>query len=342
MKMVVCDLSAIEYRVLGWMARCPGIIEVCRLGRDPYLDFAVKLYADKHLNYEELEKAYKAGDPQVKEMRQNSKPPVLGCGYQLGGGKLVTNQFGDTVRSGLWGYALNVCSVDMPQELAHQAVKIYRESYPEVVQLWADMENAFKWVLRHGGKITVGEQTWNRYDREWGGIENPDKVYITFSRVQSKALGNIIRMCLPSGRFLHYLNSRLEKETVPGNDGRPWERETIYYDGIEHSATTDESGAVAKKAHKWGKVKTSGGKLVENGDQAISRDILINGMHLAKGLGFKTFGVFHDEMATEVDDKQWDAPGISDLRWAMSQPPKWAPTLLLDAAGWEGTYYHKE
>jgi DNA polymerase bacteriophage-type len=343
MKMVVCDLSAIEHRVLGWMTRCPGILEVHRQHRDPYLDFAVKLYAEKNLKYDELVRLLEAKDPATKEFRQNSKPPVLGCGYALGGGNLITNAFGDTVRSGLWGYALNVCGVDMPQELAHKAVKIFRAEYPEVPQFWLDMENAFKWVLKHGGTITIGQQTWNSYDKEWATVaENSENAYITFSRVQSKALGKIIRMRLPSGRYLHYLNARTEMENIKNEEGDSWQREIIYYDGIEHSATTDASGAVAKKAHKWGKTKTYGGKLTENADQAISRDLLAYGMQLAQGLGFKIFGLFHDEMATEVDDRRWDAPCLADLKWAMVQAPDWAPTMVLGAEGWEGFYYHKE
>ena len=53
-----------------------------------------------------------------EEERQNSKPPALGAGYGLGGGELYTNEYGDEVRGGLWGYALQVCGVDMPKELA--------------------------------------------------------------------------------------------------------------------------------------------------------------------------------------------------------------------------------
>ena len=340
-KMIVCDLAAIEHRVVGWLSRAQGILDVHRKKRETYLDFAVRLYKDKNFSYGDLKQRYDAGDSEIKELRQNCKPPVLGCGFGLGGGELIVNEFGDTVRSGLWGYALNVCGVDMSRELAHQAVKIYRNAYPEVVQFWADMEAAFKWVLKNGKTITVGRVTWDKWNKEWVDVaENKERAYITFSRVTSKATGAIIRMKLPSGRYLHYLNSRLEMETVQGKDGQPWEREVIFYDGIEHSATTDEDGSVAKRAHKWGKAKNYGGKLCENGTQAVARDGIVNGATLADGMGFEIWGLYHDELATLVPDA-WDAPTLEDLRYCMSQPSAWGPTMLLDAAGYVGQYYRR-
>ena len=341
--MVVADLSSIEYGVVGWLAREPEIMKVLREKREVYLNFAVLLYASKNLNYDDLLQRYKAGDKEVKLLRQNSKPPVLGCGFKLGGGDLTINQFGDQVRTGLWGYAKNVCGIDMPRDLAHEAVRVYREAYPNVVQLWADMERGFKQVLKDGGRITVGEQTWNRFERQWFDapqIENCDGAKITFSRVKTKSNGYLMRMQLPSGRFLNYLNARLQKETVLGTDGRPYEREAIIYDGIEHSSTTDEEGKTKKGQTKWGPTRSHGGKLTENSVQAIARDILANGIRLAREMGFRIFALFHDEIAA-LTTRDFGAPELEDLLYCMRTNPAWAPTLPLEAAGWVGKTYHK-
>lgn len=75
-KLLVCDLNAVENRVLGWLTGCDAITEVFRQGKCPYLSFAVKMYG---IPYEELKRRYDEGDEEVKEMRQNAKPPVLGC-----------------------------------------------------------------------------------------------------------------------------------------------------------------------------------------------------------------------------------------------------------------------
>lgn len=340
-QLIVADLAAIEYRVVGWVSNCLAISDCIQKNRDPYLDFAIRLFPKKNLVYEDLWDKYNKKDTATDELRQLAKPPVLGGGYGLGGGQIIVNEFGDEIRSGLWGYALNVCGVDMPQELAHEAVKIYRTVNYEVVQFWKDMEMAFKWVLKFGGTVTVGDVNWDRHAQTWlPNNENFTGAKIKFSRVKTENLGYMIRMHLPSGRCLHYLNAKVEPETVIGNDGKPWTRDVIYYEGVEHSATTDDEGALVKKQHKWGQTKTYGGKLTENAVQAIARDVLVNGAHLAEEMNFKIWGLFHDEVATEVESS-WDSPTLEDLVYCMSRPPAWATTMILDAAGYVSKYYRK-
>jgi len=338
-KLIVADLNAIENRVLGWAAGCWNILEVFthtkEEGGDPYLSFGSRMY---NKTYAEMWANYAAGN---EDERQNSKPAVLGAGYGLGGGEMYKNENGDMVRGGLWGYAKNVCGVDMPKELAHKAVEIFRKAYPEVTQFWTDLEEAFKQVLKRGGVIKVGEVTWDKKEREWVKHPNFLGCVLTFTRKKMDGGGYMIRMELPSGRALHYLNATIEEEQrTSKKTGQPYTAQTLYYDGIEHSATQDATGQTAKKRHKWGRVKTYGGKLCENAVQAISRDLLLNGMFLADEMGFDIFGLFHDELACEVDD---DLMGLRlhDLVWCMSEVPDWAPGLLLGAEGFEGYVYRK-
>jgi DNA polymerase len=288
--------------------------------------------------YEVMWAAYQAGQ---EEERQNSKPAVLGAGYGLGGGKMITNENGDKVRGGLWGYAKNVCGVDMPLDLAHESVRIFRETYTEVVQLWTDLEEAFKQVLMRGGSITVGEVHWNRKQHEWQPHTHGLGCHITFTRRKMEGGGYLIRMQLPSGRALHYLNATVEQETkISEKDQHEYTVDVLRYDGIEHSTTQDANGQNVKKKRKWGRVKTYGGKLCENAVQAIARDILLNGMTMADDMGFHIFGLFHDELACEEEDS-WTGLKLCDLTWCMSQVPDWAPGLLLGAEGFEGAYYKK-
>jgi DNA polymerase len=266
---MVADKNAIENRMLGWAAGCDKILDVFRQGRCPYMSFGVELYG---IPYEEwyvvdAHGNHKPKNAEFEEKRQNSKPPVLGGGYALGGGEMFTNEYGDEVRGGLWGYALSVCGVDMPKELAHKAVKILRDAWPEVVQLWLDLEEAFKQVLKRGGVIKVGEVTWDKQAREW--VEHPTKgkqCVLTFRRIKMPDGGYTIQMMLPSGRALHYLNATIEEEQKTSQrTGNPYTVYTIYYDGIEHSATQGADGKNIKKHHKWGRVKTYGGKLCLSG-----------------------------------------------------------------------------
>ena len=360
-KIIVSDKNAIENRMLGWAAGCNAITNVFRTcddcgyfvfdlvgqfycpkcgghkSRCPYLAFGTYLY---NKTYEQMRDTYRSGN---EEERQNSKPPVLGGGYCLGGGEMFINEMGDEVRGGLWGYAKTVCGVDMPKDLAHKAVKVLRNAWPEVVQFWTDLEEAFKQVYRRGGVIKVGEVTWNREQHEW--VEHPTQgkqCVITFRRIAMGDGGYSIRMELPSGRALHYLNVTIEDEKrTSKNSGRDYTSHTIYYDGIEHSATQGADGKNAKKTHKWGRVKTYGGKICENAIQAMSRDDLLNSMFLVDEMGFNIWGLFHDEIATEVRDDLFEGLRLEDLNWCMTQVPWWAPGLLLGAEGYTDTVYKK-
>lgn len=307
-KLVVCDYSAIENRVLGWMAGCETTLRVFIEGRDPYLDFASELY---NIPYEELKRRYDAGDKEAAFMRQMAKPAVLGAGYGLGGGEVRENKYGDIIFTGMRGYAKNL-GIEMSEEDAHKSVRVFREKRPKIVALWSNLENAAISVLESGGLVKVGP--------------------LFFDRKRTKAGQFILRMGLPSGRFLHYINARLTKRILQGKKGE-YEKVAICYDGIGHGV-----GATDDKM-QWGMVYTYGGKFTENGDQAISRDILCNGLVNASQAGFPIFGHFHDEIGTEV--KENSGLGIKELRKCMIKPPAWGLDLPLDAAGWEGKIYRK-
>lgn len=338
-KIVVCDLSAIENRVLGYLSRCDKITNVFRMGRDPYIDFDSRL---RKIDYEVAYAEYKAGN---KTPRTNAKPAVLGAGYGLGGGEEIITPQGDRIRGGLWGYAKNM-GIDITREFAHESVRVFRSTYDEVPVFWTDMEEGFKHVLKNGGSLVVGDVTYNKKAHEWEKAaevyENP---YIEFDRKNVRGHGQMVRMRLPSGRCLHYLNAHIEIEPFTFVDKKTHEKKTldgevIYYEGIEHSNSTDATGQRAERQVVWGKVKTYGGKLTENAVQAFSRDLLLNGMFLAKDLGFSLRGCFHDELLAVVPNDPFGI-GLADLRWCMSEPPSWCPDILLGAEGYESTFYHK-
>jgi DNA polymerase len=346
-KLVVCDLSAIENRVLGWLADCDAILKVFREGRDPYLDFAARMY---NIPYEKLYADYKgkngeAAQLAAKEMRQIAKPAVLGDGYGLGPGavrlcsvceqkidrktrrcsvhpnatftykaKTEVDGQGNTVLTGLMGYAKNM-GVKMTPEQAYIAWETFRDSYPEVVELWDRYQRAAVKVLKTGQPIRAGKCIFQRRTRKDG----------TF----------ILRIVLPSGRGLHYLNARVETEIAQRqSDGEDYERDKLMYDGVGHGV-----GQIGK-GPKWGSVYTYGGKITENGDQGFSRDVFAHGMMLADEMGMFLVFHAHDEAVSEEDDSPF-APGLSDLEFCMEQVPEYAPGLLLAAEGFETKIYRK-
>lgn len=363
----VCDLNAIENRVLGWLARCDGIMQVFREGRCPYLSFASKMY---NIPYEQLyvieNGKHVAKDKDAKGKRQVAKPAVLGAGYGLGPGVerieiipdtsamsykererlskfrevtvdrgatepeaataarmaaeiegklrthyryepiLKTDQYGNTIKTGLLGYAENM-QVKLSPEQAYLAWETFRRSYPEVVLLWYDLERAALEVLELGGKMRVG--------------------VVEFRRVK-----NMLVITLPSGRGLHYLNARIEMRVVMGRNGKPRNKPSVLYDGIGHG--------VGKMGEGWGPVYIYGGKFAENIVQAISRDLLLNGMLLADDMGACIVHHAHDEIVAE-SEKDPFAFTLNDLRWCMTQAPLWAPGLPLAADGYTSQVYKK-
>jgi DNA polymerase bacteriophage-type len=302
----VSDLNAIENRVLGWLADEQAILDVFRMGRCPYLDFASFWF---NIPYATIEAAYKAGDPDAIFNRQISKPAVLGCGYrQAGGGWAIKH--GDRVKTGLWKYAEDMFC-PMTQDQAHEAVHIFRTRYKKVVNLWYDIERAVARCIKTGST-------------EWLG---PTKL-VWCDRRKRKNGEYILRIHLPSGRCLHYLNAHMAEREVNGKDGTTYKKDTIVYDGIDQVLKI------------WTEITTHGGKLVENIVQAIARDILVHGMLLADEIGLNIVAHVHDEIVTENPDTP-DGLGLEDLVWCMSQVPAWAPGLPLEAKGWSGYYYKK-
>lgn len=333
-KLIVCDLSAIENRVIGWLSNCHAILQVFYNGLDPYVSFAVKMYNQP---YERL-----LAD---KAKRQIAKPAVLGAGFGLGPGVkkvcakcrrgirfsckrcrteecnyeavLKRNKAGDLKKTGLLGYAENMGVVMTPQQ-AFSAQRTFRQSYPEVVAYWDYLEEAATEVITNGGEVRVG--------------------VVEFSRVELNGRF-IMRIFLPSGRSLHYVNAAMIERELEGADGEPYKKTFIMYDGIGHGVgTVDESDG--GRGSKWGPVYTYGGKLCENVVQAIARDILAYGMLLADEDGAEIVGHVHDECIVLADDDPFSF-GLEDLKRCMSVTPPWAEGLPLAAEGYEGQVYRK-
>lgn len=312
----IADLNAIETRGAGYVAQCQTLLDVFNKGRDPYLDFGVKLTG---LPYEKLAADIKSKDPVIKAatkgIRQDSKVGVLACVYRIGGGGIVTNEDGDQVKTGLWAYA-EAAGNDMSQDRAHEIVRIYRDSYPEIVKCWYDLEDAVKDVLKEG---TV------RVKRYLG----PNNC-IMIDKLTVKDRYPVMRIHLPSGRILHYMDARIEDCAMPWRDQDDNEvfKATLVYSGQN------------QKTKKWTSITSHGGKLFENIVQGLSRDILAEKMLLAEEAGLNLVAHVHDEAISETDDDAF-SPDWTDIQNIMNREVAWAPGFPLGSDGFSGSYYHK-
>lgn len=293
-RLTVADLASIETRVTAWVSDCLRLLHVINTGLDPYIDFATFMFNKK---YEEV----------TKRERQEAKPPVLGCTYRLGGGHLK-----DGKRTGLWGYAESM-GVNITKEASHRAVTVFRQTYVEVVRSWYALEEAIITTIRTGGSTTPNFRVGSRH------VKMPIRIHYRKP---------FLMIELPSGSYLYYHLPRVERKTMYGYDGEPYEKDNISYMG---------QNQVTKK---WGRVDSHGGKFFENIVQAIARDVLKEGMLRVHKAGFNIILHVHDEIATETKhgDNYYTYHLLEEL---MSQEIEWCPGLPLAAEGYEATFYRK-
>ncbi|HFO8183418.1 TPA: DNA polymerase, partial [Escherichia coli] len=127
--------------------------------------------------------------------------------------------------------------------------------------------------------------------------------------------GAWLRIQLPSGRAVCYPSPVIEK----GN---------ITYMGVN------------SYSRKWQRLKTYGGKLVENVTQAAARDVLAGNMPLIEDAGYSIVLTVHDEVITEAPDTEdFNDKALSAL---LSTNPEWAPDIPLNAGGFEAYHYRKD
>lgn len=113
----IVDYSAIEARVLAWLAGEEWVLQAFRDGKDLYV-----VQADKMTT------------PTKKMERRDGKIAVLALGYQ-----------------GAIGSLQNMGAEGTEEELL-PLVQAYRASVPHIVEFWADVETAF----RRGGEVGAG------------------------------------------------------------------------------------------------------------------------------------------------------------------------------------------
>lgn len=129
-ELAVVDYTAIEARVLAWIAGEDHMLAAYFKGVDVYKLMATKLYKLDSIN------------DVTDEQRRIAKNLVLGCGYQLGGIKFVD-------------YAANA-GVIITEEFAKTAVKAYRDGHPAIVKSWGMVERLVAGAIRNPGETYEG------------------------------------------------------------------------------------------------------------------------------------------------------------------------------------------
>lgn len=316
-KVVLADFKSVENRVLAWISGCDTMMDVYKAGRDPYVDFASRM---ENIPYEEV----------TAEMRQTAKPGTLGCGFGLGGGKLVrmckcpapcktvwnvkldaetgkcptcgrvvtSNQ---VQKTGLWRYA-EMMGVELSQQDAAKQVDEFRTSFMDVCNFWTALEDCF-------AKCTLTKR-----EQSIRSSLGPT-LYI---RYRDPAL----RIVSPNGCELVYVNPYAKWEYNP------------------QGFKTCKLGFEGVHGNSWGRCTTYGGRIAENVVQWLAWQLLCDALdRAAKDPGLEIIGHTHDEIITLADEK--DAGAMARLEGYMSQVEPWAAGLPMLADGFEGKRYAK-
>jgi len=235
----VCDFSAIECRVIAWLASEDWVLDVFRSNGDIYCANASKMFkvpVEKH--------------GQNAQLRQKGKIATLALGY--GGGVSALEAMGGS-------------KLGLTEDEEKEIVKLWRDSNPRIVRMWAVIEKAAITAIKTGESVTVYRNI--VIGKRWG----------------------MLTITLPSGRTICYPRAEVETEY---NDGWRGDHDIIEYEGLNQTTK------------KWGKVRTYGGKLTENIVQAVARDILGIVILRAKAEGLNIVFHIHDEIIVEATPDQ--------------------------------------
>jgi len=141
-KLVVCDASQIEVRVLAWLSGDDETLAVFKRGADPYKAFAVDLYG--LANEDEV----------TKDQRQVAKSAVLGLGFGAGPRGFLT-------------YCEQM-NVPMDEIEAERVVHAYRRSKAAVTSYWQALkriERSGEQVLPNGRRMVYPDMNGETFQR---------------------------------------------------------------------------------------------------------------------------------------------------------------------------------
>ena len=295
-KLVVCDLSQIEPRVLAYLSDYQSLLEIFSSGQDAYASFGAQMFGLPNLTKETH-----------PELRQSAKSALLGCGYGMGwasfSAQLLTGflgapptmydkkfakQLGVTTKNVLdfisWDKNAekmaeipHTCSDD--ELLIHcvsakKIIDIYRDKAHPVTTFWELCNELIKRSLYEGKSFKYKCLT---FDKEC--------------------------ILLPSGLALRY----------PSLESKPDEKGRLqWHYGVDKNVK-----------------KMYGGKLVENIVQAVARCVMTDGMLRIQDR-YRCVLTVHDEVVVVVPEGEAEE-AQAWVREQMITDPLYLTGIPLDA-----------
>ena len=308
-KLNIADLSNIEGRMLAFLAGERWKLKA----------FAAYDTGDGHDLYIMAYARAFGIDPAdvAKWQRQIGKVMELGLGYEGGVAAFLT--FAAVYNMDLQELADAVWRTVRGTQQLEDALGMWKWAEKKRRTLGLPMEiyvacEVLKKAWREAHPMTV--QLWHAAgDAVRAAIAKPGQTFPIGNHLKARRDGAWLRIRLPSGRYLCYLHPEV------ADDGQ------ISYMGV------------SQYTRRWQRIKTYGGKIIENCTQAAARDVLAHNMQ-AIDEKYKIVLHVHDELLTETPNT--DDYSHVELAAMMSTVPPWADGIPLAAAGFETTRYRKE
>lgn len=296
----VADLSSIEGRVLPWMAE---------------EEWKTQYYRDldaKRVRYDGYQLAYGVAfgvDPSTvtKAQRTLGKPIELATGYQGGVGALLS--FAAVYRIDVVDMARKAISAANPELLA-QCYASYDWFVKKKITHGLDRDTFVgllyivkAWRAQHPKTVALWASCEDAFRM---AVANPKVRFLAAKDTYMFSMKGWVFIELPSKRLLVYPHAKVEDDRCSFKGINPFNK-------------------------KYGTIYTYSGKLCENIDQAIARDVLFHNIKRVEEAGYPILLRVHDEVITEPDDL--DSFTGDALARIISTPHSWCETLPLNAAG---------
>jgi DNA polymerase len=193
--------------------------------------------------------------------------------------------------------------IELTKEEAIKNVYGWRDANHHIRSLWYEVDDIIRMVL-------------NRHiDDRWIWTSARK---VAFRMATDERLAGALLMRLPSGRKIVYRNASID-EIINDPDGASWVEPVIRYDGLDWTK-------------KWVRIRSWGGKFVENMTQAVARDLLAGAVLQLDNDDDDLLTTIHDEIIAEPLEARADAR-LAEMKAVMGEAPSWAYGLPLKAEG---------
>lgn len=311
--LIDADFSAIEARVISWLAGEQWRLEVFRTHGKIYEASASQMFG---VPIELIKK----GNPEYA-LRAKGKVAELALGYQGSSGALIN---------------MGALDMGLHEEELPEIVSRWRGSNRNIVNLWYRVQDAAIAAIQDGQTTRIYIKEFDparaAYNEDLTGADpgtyspyfrTEQSSCLVFSREYDREQGvYCFTIRLPSGRKLFYISPKIGTNRFGG--------ESITYWGMDQTSK------------KWKEIETYGGKLTENVVQAIARDCLAEAIERLEAAGFPIVFHVHDEVVIDIKPYADNEAMLQQVVDIMKQPPAWAADMPLNAAGWVGDFFTKD